>query len=79
MTVQNAAVLSVSKFPRTIVMTLVWVIPYEILIHSLALFPLVLMLGLTFPGFVCAKMYDPVFRLLEPEIEEEWEKKSKEI
>lgn len=67
MTVQNAIILSVSKFPRTVVMTLVWVIPYEILIHSLALFPLLLMLGVTLPGFVCAKLYDPVFRLLEPE------------
>lgn len=73
LTVQNAVILSVSKFPRTIVMTLVWVIPYEILTHSLALFPLVLMLGLTLPGFVCAKLYSPVFKQLEPEPEEESE------
>lgn len=81
MTVQNAVILSVSKFPRTIVMTLVWVIPYEILIHSFALFPLLLMLGLSLPGFVCAKLYDPVFRLLEPEEEEEeedWEEEELE-
>ncbi len=66
MTVRNTVILTISRFPRVIVMTLVWVIPYMILTHSFALFPLLLMLGLTFPGFVCAKMYDPVFRLLEP-------------
>lgn len=71
LTIQNTVILSVSKFPRTIVMTLVWIVPYEILTHSLALFPLVLMLGLTLPGFVCAKLYNPVFKLLEPEEEEE--------
>ncbi|MDO5539604.1 MAG: DUF624 domain-containing protein [Eubacteriales bacterium] len=70
MTVQNTAFLCVSKFPRTIVMAFSWIIPYEILTHSLALFPLVLMLGFTFPGFICAKMYDPVFKLLEPVDEE---------
>lgn len=71
MTVKNTVILSVSKFPRTLAMTLVWVVPYEILIHSMALFPLVLLLGLTLPGFLCAKLYDPVFRSLEPEEEPE--------
>ena len=71
MTVQNTVILSISKFPRTVVMTLVWIVPFEILTHSFALFPLILMLGLTLPGFVCAKMYNPVFKLLEPEMEED--------
>lgn len=74
-TVKNAAILMVSNFPRVLVMTLVWVIPYEILIHSMALLPLLLMLGVSLPGFVCTKMYDSVFRKLEPEEEEQEEEK----
>lgn len=65
MTLRNAVILAVSKAPRTIVMALCWVIPYEILIHSMVLFPIVLMLGLTLPGFICTKLYNPVFILLE--------------
>ena len=66
-TVKNALILTVSFFPRVLVMTLVWVIPYEILTHSLILIPVVLMLGFAFPGFVMAKLYEPIFRRLEPE------------
>lgn len=71
MTVRNSIILCVSNVPRLLVMTLIWVIPYEILIHSMALFPLLLMLGFTFPGFICAKMYHPVFKKLEPEEDDE--------
>ena len=69
-TVRNALILTVSFFPRILVMALVWVIPYEILTHSLVMFPLVVMLGFTFPGFVMAKLYDPIFRRREPEEED---------
>lgn len=65
MTLRNAAILAVSKAPRTIVMALVWALPCVILTHSLMLFPVVVMLGLTFPGFICAKLCDSVFKLLE--------------
>lgn len=68
-TVKNAAILTISKFPRTLVMTLVWVIPYETLIHSMALLPVLFMLGISLPGYVCARMYEPVFEQLEPEKE----------
>lgn len=71
MTVLNSLILCISNVPRLLVMTLVWVIPYEIFIHSFALLPLIVMLGITLPGFICAKMYHPIFKKLEPEEEEE--------
>ena len=70
MTVQNAMILCVSKFPRAVAMAAVWIIPYIIFRYSPVLFPLVLMLGFSFPGFVCAKMYHTVFKMLEPQEEE---------
>ncbi|MBR2256843.1 MAG: YesL family protein [Blautia sp.] len=66
-TLANSFRLGAAKFPRAFVMTFVWVLPGWILLHILFLFPVVLMLGISLPGYVCARLYEPVFRELESE------------
>ncbi len=70
MTLKNAALLAVANVPRTLLMTSVWVIPAAILFYVVPAYPVVLMFGLTGPGFVNAKMVSPVFARFEPKQEE---------
>ncbi|MDD3409838.1 MAG: DUF624 domain-containing protein [Eubacteriales bacterium] len=68
-TIRNAAILSFSKLWRTLVMALTWAAAYLLFTRSLALLPLAAMLGVALPGYVCARLCDPVFRALEPPAE----------
>ena len=70
-TIKNSFILCIARFPRTFVMAAVWVIPFAILKFSLALFPLLLLLGISMPAYVGARMYEPVFKMLEPPEETE--------
>lgn len=64
-TFQNAFILSFSKLIRTVPMALIWFIPWLLLRHSLMAFPLLLMYGLSLPGYICTLLYDKVFKELE--------------
>ena len=73
-TLRNAAVLAAGAFPRTLGMTVAsLVIPVAALMFPPVL-PVVVLVGLTAPGYVCALLYSPVFAKMEgkkPESEEE--------
>ncbi len=64
-TLQNSLVLAVGFFPRTLGMLLIcvgaalvmWLIPQGV--------PLYICFCLTAPGYLCAKLYDPIFKKLE--------------
>lgn len=67
-TLANAARLVPAAFPRTFAMALVTLaFPAAVRIMPV-LFPVEILLGLTGPGFLCALIYDPVFRRIEDRI-----------
>lgn len=67
-TIRNAMAISVWKFPRTILMLIMYAIPMMILLYVLPLLPLVLMFGISVPAFFSAKLYSGVFKKLEEQI-----------
>ncbi len=68
-TLRNAAVFAVAWLPRTIGMAIaVIVIPAAILIFR-PLFPLLLLVGFSGPGYICALLYSPAFKKLETNVE----------
>ncbi len=71
MTLKNALILAVGRFPRTLGMAAVTVLPFVILLFVPAVIPLLMMFWLSGTGYVCALLYDPVFRSFEPEEEGE--------
>ena len=64
-TLFNSFRLGMAVFPRTFVMTFIWILPVLILVHVPALFPAVLMLGVSLPGYICCRLYEPVFKKME--------------
>lgn len=69
-TLRNSVLMSIGNFPRTLLMVVVWAIPVALMLVSYTLWPIVFMFGLSAPAFVCAKIYSPVFKRFEPEVEE---------
>lgn len=70
-TLRNSVLMALGNFPRTLLMAAIWLIPVAIAWASYALWPLIVLFGLSAPAFLCAKVYSPVFRRFEPEPEEE--------
>ncbi|MBE6003074.1 MAG: DUF624 domain-containing protein [Lachnospiraceae bacterium] len=66
--------LCVARFPRTISMAMMWIIPV-FCFRFVPLIPLCLLFGLTLPGFLNALFYLPVFGELEEEKNERERKK----
>ena len=72
-TLVNAASLALGHIVRTLGMVAIWA-AWAVLLRLLrGIFLLVLLYGLTIPGYLCAMIYDPVFRKLEPDEESEAE------
>lgn len=68
---KNARLMALGAFPRTVVMVVLSLIPLAILYFIGDLFlPFLLMLGVSVPAFLCAKIYVPFFQRFEPEAEE---------
>ena len=65
-TLINAASLALGHIPRTLGMLAVWAAWAALLWLLHGIYLLVLLYGLTIPGYLCAKIYDPVFKTLEP-------------
>ena len=64
-TLRNAAVLAVAAFPRTIGMVAAtFLLPVLVLLVR-PLVPLMLLFGLSLPGFLCALLYSPYFKKIE--------------
>ena len=64
-TLHSAVVLSISYFPRTVLLAILWVMPMVLFWKVTLSWPLVVMFGLSLPGYFCAKLYDRVFLVLE--------------
>jgi len=72
-TMINAVSLALGHIPRTLGMLAVLVAWAALLWLLHGIFLLVLLYGLTIPGYLCTKIYDPIFRSLEPNEETEAE------
>ena len=72
-TLVNAASLSLGHILRTLGMLAVWAAWAALLWLLHGIYLLVLLYGLTIPGYLCAMIYDPIFKTLEPNEESEAE------
>ena len=65
-TLVNAAALALGHIPRTLGMLAVCAAWAAFLWFAHGITLLILLYGLTIPGYLCVKIYDPVFRKMEP-------------
>lgn len=68
---RNAAILAAAYLPRTILMAAVTVVIPYILLNVTRLLPLFFILGFSFPAYLCALMYTPIFDKMIGKTEEE--------
>lgn len=68
-TIKNATLLALAKFPRTVLMAAVWLIPFAVLKISMWLIPIVVFFGLSVPALLMNELVSPVFRELEDKLE----------
>ena len=70
-TLKNAFLVSILAFPRTLAMAAVSVLPLVLYyFFGLRLTPFYIMFGISVPAWVCALLYNKVFKRLEPEAAE---------
>ncbi len=67
-TIWNAFVISVVQFPKTILMIVLYVLPYVMLYLSYTIFPIVFVFCLSLPAFLSAKLYNKFFLKMEEQI-----------
>ena len=68
-TFRNSFLMGILSFPKTVLMMICWAVPVIIGILAFQLVPLVLMLGISGPAFLCANLYSKTFQRFEPEEE----------
>ena len=65
-TIKNAFFVSMLQFPRTILMIILTVLPaFLFWLFGIRLIPLLFLFGVAAPAFLCAKVYDKTFKMLE--------------
>ncbi len=70
-TLKNACMFSILGLPRTVGMAIVSGIPLLLLyFFDIRIVPILIMFGLTGPGYLMALMYDGLFKKFEPKVEE---------
>ncbi|MDR0220271.1 MAG: DUF624 domain-containing protein [Lachnospiraceae bacterium] len=68
-TFKNALYMSIINLPKTALMIVIYLIPLAMLYLSLNILPIVFLLGISVPSYMCAKLYSNVFKRFEPEEE----------
>lgn len=66
-TFKNSLFMGILSLPKTILMMVCWAVPAVILIFFFQAFPIVFVLGISGPAFVCALLYNKTFKRFEPE------------
>ncbi len=70
-TIRNAFFVSILAFPRTLAMAAVTLLPLLLFyFFNVRLTPFYIMFGISVPAWVCALLYNKVFKRLEPEATE---------
>ena len=76
-TIANAFRLSIAHLPRTLGMMITWILWILTLWYLHKAAPLAFLLyGLTLPGYICVSLYEPVFRKMERDNNDEAESDS---
>lgn len=74
-TIKNAFLMSILGLPRTLGMILITgaslVLPIVGATLIYRVLPIYILFGLSLPGFLCARLYSPLFKRFEPEVKEE--------
>lgn len=68
-TIKNALFMAILSFPKTVLMMVVYLLPFVILYFFLMAVPIVFLFGLSAPAYVAAMLYSGTFRRFEPEEE----------
>ena len=76
-TFRNSLFMGILALPKTVIMMVCWVVPIILAAYVMVIFPIVIMLGISGPAFICALLYSSTFKRFEPEQEapvsdEEW-------
>ena len=74
-TLINAVTLTFSELPRSLEMAVVTLVPFIAFFRASILLPLLVLFGLSVPGYACAIVYDPIFKKIEKQI---WEDQNAE-
>ncbi|WP_029231258.1 YesL family protein [Butyrivibrio sp. VCB2006] len=70
-TLRNAALMSIMALPKTVLMVLVSAVPVVIFyFFYVKALPVLILLGISGPGFVHALLYNGTFKRFEPKVEE---------
>lgn len=69
-TIRNAFSLSIAQLPRTILMVILYILPYVICLLSYRIMPLFFVFGISAPVYFSAKLYNKMFKRLEERIQE---------
>lgn len=75
-TFKNSFFMGILTFPKTILMLICWIAPLVIAAFIVQATPIVFMLGISAPAYLCAMLYNKTFKRFEPEEEivgdDEW-------
>jgi uncharacterized membrane protein YesL len=74
-TLLNAVTLTFSELPRSLAMAVITLTPAIAFFTTTVLLPLLVLFGLSVPGYACAMVYDPIFRKIEKQA---WEDENAE-
>lgn len=69
-TIKNSFFMMSLNLPKTILMVLVYAVPVVIILISPIAFPLIILFGISLPGYIAAMLYNKVFKRFEPVQEE---------
>ena len=69
-TVRNAFLMSITQFPKTILMVIIYLVPLVLLVLVYQTMPLCFLFGLSVPAWLSAKLYNNFFKRLEAQIVE---------
>ena len=75
-TLINAVTLTFSELPRSLEMAVITLVPLVAFFRVSILLPLLILFGLSVPGYACAIVYDPIFKKIEKQI---WEEENTEF
>ena len=67
-TIKNAFLMSIMQFPKTLLMIVIWALPLLLLWISGRTVPIVFLIGLSGPAWLCAHLYNKFFRKLEDQV-----------
>lgn len=68
-TIKNAFFMMALNLPKTVLMALMYAVPFVLMYVMPVAFPMILLFGISLPGFVAALLYNKIFKRFEPEPE----------